>query len=265
MVACSPHRLARAQTCSLAHPDDPSMRVEYFMERPKSPGPWPVIIFLHGHQEWPSGGARDFVKWGVLDEYADRGMLAVAVSQPGYGGSTGPRDFCGPLTQHAVAAVIAKLRGEGYIKDSKIVLEGVSRGAIVAGLVATHDRSISGLVLISGVYDFPAFLRRANSPLQRSIAESMKTETGGSEDSLKARSLLYVGEKINAETLILNGARDDRTDPDQAVRLADLIRAHGGRAQAIIYPAFAHQIPIEVRSKDVDPFIQRVLVTATRR
>jgi len=64
---------------------------------------------------------------------------------------------------------------------------------------------------------------------------------------------------VKAETLILNGAKDDRTDPDQARRVAEIINAHGGHARAIVYPEFGHQIPIEVRSKDVDPFIERVL------
>ncbi len=113
LIACSGHKIAKAQTLSIPHPDDPAKKVEYFLEKPKGDGPWPTIVLLHGHQEWPSAGGKDFVKWGVLDEFAGRGYLAVAVSQPGYGGSTGPADFCGPFTQHAVAAVIAKLHADG--------------------------------------------------------------------------------------------------------------------------------------------------------
>ena len=136
LLACSPHKIARAQTLSIPHPDNPGKKVEYFLERPQGSGPWPAIIFLHGHQDWPTAGGKDFVKWGVLDEFAGRGYLAVAISQPGYGNSSGPADFCGPFTQHAVAAVIAKLRSDGYVKGNKIVIQGVSRGALVAGLVA---------------------------------------------------------------------------------------------------------------------------------
>jgi dipeptidyl aminopeptidase/acylaminoacyl peptidase len=259
LIACSGHRIANAQTLSVPHPDDPSKKVEYFLEKPKGNGPWPTIVFLHGHQEWPRAGGKDFVKWGVLDEFAGRGYLAVSISQPGYGGSTGPADFCGPLTQHAVAAVIAKLHADGYVKENKVLLQGVSRGAMVAGLVAEHDPSIRGIVLISGLYDLPAFAGHAKSAMAVSIVDSMKAETGGTVEALKARSLLTYAQDIKATALILNGAKDDRTDPDQARRLAEIINAHGGHARAIIYPEYGHQIPVDVRSKDVDPFIEQVL------
>jgi len=259
LIACSGHKIAKAQTLSIPHPDDPAKKVEYFLEKPKSDGPWPTVVLLHGHQEWPRAGGKDFVKWGVLDEFAARGYLAVSVSQPGYGGSIGPADFCGPFTQHAVAAVIAKLHADGYVKNNRVLIQGVSRGALVAGMVAAHDPSIRGIVLISGLYDLPAYASHAKSAMAVSIVDSMKAETGGTAEALKARSLLYYAQDVKAETLILNGAKDDRTDPDQARRVAEIINAHGGYARAIVYPEFGHQIPIEVRSKDVDPFIERVL------
>lgn len=259
LIACSGHRIANAQALSIPHPDDPSKKVEYFLEKPKGNGPWPAVVFLHGHQEWPRAGGKDFVKWGVLDEFAGRGYLAVSISQPGYGGSTGPADFCGPFTQHAVTAVIAKLRTQGYIKENRIVIQGISRGALVAGLVAAHDPSITGIVLISGLYDLPAYAGHAKSAMAVSIVDSMKSETNGTAEALKARSLLTYAQDIKATALILNGATDDRTDPDQARRLAEIINTHGGHARAIIYPEYGHQIPVDVRSKDVDPFIEQVL------
>ena len=256
IVACSGHRIARAEALSITHPDDPARKVEYFLEKPKRPGPWPAIIFLHGHQ--PSGG-KDFVTWGVLDDYADRGYLAVSISQPGYGNSTGPADFCGPLTQHAVAAVIAKLRADGYVKANRLLIQGVSRGAMVAGLLASHDSTIGGVVMISGAYDLPEYVRKAESPMQKSVVEALTSETGGSEEALRSRSLLYFTDHLKTPALILNGAKDDRTDPDQALRLAEAINKHGGHAKAIIYPEYGHQIPVEVRNKDIEPFIEQVL------
>lgn len=259
LIACSGHKIAHAQALLITHPDDPARKVEYFLEKPKGNGPWPMIVFLHGHQDSPGAGGKVFVQWGVLDQFAARGYLAVSVSQPGYGNSTGPADFCGPLTQHAVTAVIAKLRGDGYVRDNRILIQGVSRGALVAGLVAAHDPSIRGIVLISGLYDLPEYARHAKSAMSVSIVDAMKMEAGRSEEGLKSRSLLYLAGDVKAETLILNGARDDRTDPDQARRLAQIINAQGGHARAIVYPEYGHQIPIDVRSKDVDPFIEQVL------
>jgi dipeptidyl aminopeptidase/acylaminoacyl peptidase len=259
LLACSGHKIARAQTLSISHPDDPSRQVEYFLEKPQGNGPWPTIVLLHGHQDPPRAGGKDFVQWGVLDQLAARGYLAVSVSQPGYGNSSGPADFCGPFSQHAVAAVIAKLRSEGYVKDNRILIEGISRGALVAGMVAAHDPKIRGIILISGAYDLQEYARRAKSEMAISVVDSMNQETGGSPDALRARSLLNYTQDVKASALILNGAKDDRTDPDQALRLAEAINAHGGHARTIIYPEYGHQIPVDIRNKDVDPFIEQVL------
>jgi dipeptidyl aminopeptidase/acylaminoacyl peptidase len=95
--------------------------------------------------------------------------------------------------------------------------------------------------------------------MSQSIVASITAETGGSPDALKGRSLLYFAQDIHANTLILNGAKDDRTDPEQAVRLAAAITANGGKARAIIYPQYGHQIPVEIRNRDIDPFLERIL------
>ena len=97
---------------TIPHPDDASKQVEYVVRAHQGIGPWPTVVFLHGHQDGDRPGGEVFVHWGVLDAFAERGYLAVAVSQPGYGCSDGPADFSGPFTQHAVSGVIVKLRAE---------------------------------------------------------------------------------------------------------------------------------------------------------
>jgi dipeptidyl aminopeptidase/acylaminoacyl peptidase len=246
-----------ADTIFIHHPDDPGKRVEAFLQKPAGNGPWPTIVFLHGHQEWPSNGGKDFVTWGELDRFAKKGYLAVAVSQPGYGHSSGPADFCGPFTQHAVSAVLAKLRSDGLIAPNKILIEGISRGAITGGLISTYDPSIAGVVLISGVYDLPQF---SANPNYAQISKAFVAETGGSTEAMRVRSLLFFAREIKAAALIINGAKDDRTDPAQAQSLADKINSQGGKARAIIFPNLGHHIPNEVRDKEVDAFIDSVLI-----
>lgn len=263
LSACGPGAASAGLT--IPHPDDASKQVEYFVETPSGQGPWPTVVLLHGHQDGNRPGGKDFVDWGVLENMAERGYLAVAVSQPGYGNSSGPADFCGPFTQNAVSAVIARVREEGLAKPGKLLINGISRGALTAGLVAAQDPSVSGLVLISGVYDLPAYIADSvGSTDKQAVVASIIAETGGTADALMARSILHRAGDIKASTLILNGAKDDRTDPNQARALADSITRGGGKARAIIYPDFGHRIPVGVRAEDVDPFIDEVLAASSR-
>ena len=108
--------------------------------------------------------------------------------------------------------MIAKVRSDGYVLDNKILIEGNSRGALVGGFVAARDPSIRGIVLISGLYDLPSSAR-ARSQMSLSVVESMKAETGGGEDELRSRSLLYAAQSLKVKTLILGVAKDDEPIP----------------------------------------------------
>ena len=260
LLLCACSREASSTGLTMPHPDDASKQVEYVVRTPDGDGPWPTVVFLHGHQDGERPGGEAFARWGVLDAFAERGYLAVAVSQPGYGRSDGPADFSGPFTQHAVSGVIAKLRADRLASPDRLVLLGISRGAITAGLVAAGDTSIAGLVLISGAYDLTEYVADPDAgQAQRLVVRAVQAETGGGADALAARSVLGVAGRIRANTLILNGAQDDRTSPDQARRLAERINRLGGTARAVVYLDYGHQIPVEVRNREVDPFIDRVL------
>jgi hypothetical protein len=99
LFAAGPGAGAPATTTArtMPHPDDRARQVEYFVETPHTPAPWPTVVLLHGYQEAPRSGGRDFAEWGVLHQLAARGYLAVSISQPGYGATSGPADFAGPV------------------------------------------------------------------------------------------------------------------------------------------------------------------------
>lgn len=244
----------------IPNPAKASAQVEYFIDQPPGPGPWPMIVFLHGHQNGVSTpGGQVYSDWGVLRRYAAQGYLAVSVSLPGFGASDGPADFAGPDTQAAVAAVIGTLEAEGLGEPGRVLLHGVSLGAMTAGLVAARDPDIDGVVLISGLYDLPAVLDRPRTPGAAAVRAAVLRQTTGDANALRSRSLLLQVRTVRSAALILNGARDDRTDPDQARRLAEAFRAQGLTAKAVIYPDYGHEIPSAVRQAEIDAFIARQL------
>lgn len=241
------------------HPDRANSTIEFFVERPAGDGPWPTVIFLHGHQSFYKNiGGRAFADWGILKRFAKDGYLAAAVSLPGYGNSSGPRDFAGGYSQDAVFAVIERLEEEQLAKPEKILIQGTSLGAVTAALMAARDDELAGVVLISGLYDLPAFFRQRQSNVVSEIRSMAIDQTGGVEGALETRSAIHLASKIKAHTLILNGARDERTDPAQAVELAARINAAGGHAMVKIFEA-GHDIPVAERDPVISSFIRETL------
>ncbi len=221
------------------HPDRPGARVELYVGPGLGAGRHPGIVYVHGHQSPLLPGGRVYVGWRVLTWEAGHGRVAVAVSQPGYGASDGPADYCGPYTQHAVAAAIRYLRARPDVDPTRIAVEGVSRGAIVASMVAAADPTLAAVVLVSGEYDLGSTYRRLNAtrgwnPLLWTMAANMRREAGASDEAFLDRSALLTPRVIRSPTLILHGALDERLDPEHARQLAARLAAAGTEARLVI-------------------------------
>lgn len=245
---------------TIPHPTNTNAIIEFFLQRPSTPGPQPALILLHGNQpSVPSSGGGVFVQWGELKRLSAMGFAVAAISLPGFGSSTGPKDFAGPFAQDAVGAVISHLEQTGIAKPEYTTVQGISLGAVTGALLAAKDRRIVGLVLISGAYDLPSlFANHGRAGVAEVLAE-FNRQTGGGEQALRERSALFQADKIKARTLILNGARDDRTDPAQAEQLKNAIHADGGQAESVIYPEFGHAIPVQTRQPRIDAFLTQFL------
>ena len=241
-------------------------KAEFFWSKPAGDGPFPMVVFVHGHQEPASNriGGRAFVDWGVLNDYSKSGFVAVAVSQPGYGGSEGKPDFCGPRTQGAVKAVIDHFRRSKFVNPNKIVMEGVSRGAVVASMVAAGDSKLRAVVLISGVYDMKLFyntqcLSGSKTPVVGSICESIRQEMPVTDQGFSDRSARDYASKMKAHVLILHGAEDQNVPPAQAREFADALQKSGGDVELHIFPGFNHHIPLAKRQPIINAFLKRSL------
>lgn len=251
---------------TLPHPQKATAKVEYFWARPKAEGRYPVVIFIHGFQNGEKTiGGKDMVEYGVLAQKTAKGFVAVSVSQPGFGGSDGPRDYCGPYTQDAVQAVIREIRKWKFVDPDKVALYGVSRGAMVASMVTTKDPRIAAAVLVSGSFDLEKLDRMLrergkSDPIVASIAENIKIETGGSTQAFRDRSALYHAKSIRTPTLIINGAKDDRADMDVSTEFSKRLSENGVYSKLVIFTEYGHAVPVNERNKEIDPFLDRYLL-----
>lgn len=241
--------------------------VEVFVTAPEGTGPWPVILFAHGHQSAPRPGARVFTRLdrrpklatvdeGRLEHMRERGYLAAAVSLPGYGDTPGAPDFWGPRTQAALSAALDHLLALPDADRTRVAVYGVSGGAATAAMVATRDPRITALVLAAGLYDLGEAYPTGDPGLDASI----EREAGTAPEAFAARSALRSAEVIKAATLILHGEHDTRGDVvNQARRLAERLREHGTTVRARIYEDIGHAIPIGAQWEEIDPFLQETI------
>jgi dipeptidyl aminopeptidase/acylaminoacyl peptidase len=186
---------------------------------------------------------------------ASRGYVAAAVSQPGYGQSDGPPDFCGPYTQAAVMKVIDFLRQMPVVQPQHVALYGYSRGAIVASMVATQDSQLAAVVLGAGAYDFS---RWYPTPVP-GINANIEREAGTSAEAFRARSAIVHVERMKAPILILHGAQDERVPVRQAEAFAETLQAKGMAVTVKIFPHAKHGIPIDDQDRAIFPFLDAAL------
>jgi dipeptidyl aminopeptidase/acylaminoacyl peptidase len=263
LVACAPTQSgtvvdrdgAVIQRELLPDRQNPGKRVEVFWTTPAGSGPWPVAMYIHGHQEQIRNGGEMYVASGRLGAMARRGYVAASVSQPGYGSSDGPADFCGPRTQDAVLQAMAFLRDKPFVNPNRIALYGYSRGAIVAAMVASRDPQLAAVVLGAGAYDFFTWYP---TPL-RGINANIVNEAGTSPEAFRARSAIYHIDTIKAPILLLHGRQDERVSVRQAEAFHEKLRAAGRSVRMKVFPDARHGIPFGEQVSEIDPFLAEVL------
>lgn len=213
-----------------------------------------AILFVHGNQGGLLLGGREAVDDGSLVRFSSRlGITAAAVSQPGFGASDGPADFCGPSTQQAIIAALDFLRRQPLVDPERIVLYGNSRGAVASAMAATKVHDLKAIILAGGVYD----LREAFKNSSRGLQQAIENEAGLSDEAFLERSALYHADSIRSDTLLLHGKYDDRASIDQAQRFSAALERAGVPVRFHALDG-GHRLPREQVTPILRDFLTRV-------
>lgn len=213
-----------------------------------------AILFVHGNQGGLLLGGKEAVDDRSLLRFSSRlGVTTASVSQPGFGASDGPADFCGPATQQAIIAALDFLRQQPSVDPERIVLYGNSRGAVASAMVATRVRWLRALILTGGVYDLHEAYKHSSKALQQAI----RSEAGTTKQVFADRSALYHSHRIETETLLLHGRYDDRASVAQAERFSKALSSSGVPVSLHTFDA-GHRLPREQVAPILRDFLTRI-------
>lgn len=180
-----------------------------FPARPE--GPAAALLVVHDH----GSHARHMLTFGNL--LALRGYTTMLVSQPGYGQSEGPADFCGPNTIAALAAAVDQLKRTPGVDSQRVAVWGIGRGATAAMNLAAHRSDLKLVIGQSGFYDLGAATGEARA--------AIAAEAGKDTAAWRARSPLLAAAGIHAPVVLLHGGTDREAPLDQAQAFAAALTA----------------------------------------
>ena len=214
---------------------------EAYLTRPAGPGPFPLMILLHGHTFGFMGGAETVVP--EAEAFAsDLCYAGLAVSLPGYG-ETEVRPGKDPkITLNVVLDAASLVEKLPWIDSKRLYLYGFSRGAFFTSLLANQIDGIEGIVLHSGAYDLNRLYQE--TPWFRSLLNP------SGERNPKLMSILPEVPTWYAPTLVLHGEKDSLVSVQQANLLRDSLEAAKKLYRFVLYPNNGHRLPPEdVRRK----------------
>lgn len=228
--------------------------VELFQTLVPDAVPAGALLLVHGYQRGLQLGAKEFVENGALHRLSSAlNITAAAVSQPGFGTSDGPADFCGPHTQRAIMAALDFLKAQPSVDPESMVLFGHSRGAIASAMVAAEVSWLRAVVLSAGIYDLKPVFDTASPGIRRNI----ENEAGLTHEAFLARSALHHVDRIASEILLLHGKYDDRAPVTQAETFADALAGAEVQVALSLFDC-GHRIPREDSNEVLRPFLKRV-------
>lgn len=208
-------------------------RVEAIITRPAAEGKSAGLLLIAGH----SRTAADMLPQMV--RLARAGFATMAVSQPGYGKSTGPADFAGPGTFAAIKAASERFAGAPYVDSARMGVYGYSRGALAAAELATRTDLFKAAVLGGGIYDFQSAHDQIVLP---GIRANMEAEAGLDDEAVRFRSPIEDVAGLDGPVLIVHGAEDRNAPLAQAMALADRLKSAGREHELIVIPGRDHAL-----------------------
>jgi dipeptidyl aminopeptidase/acylaminoacyl peptidase len=207
------------------------MKIPAFYYRPAGPGPFPVVINIHGG---PEAQARPYFSGFVQFLVSEAG---IAVLDPNVRGSDGYGKTYLTLDNGArredsvkdIGALLDWVAGQKDLDAKRVAVVGGSYGGymVLASLVHFGDRLRAGVDVV-GISSFITFLENT-AEYRRDLR---RVEYGDERDpemrkKLEAISPLNHVDKIRSALFVAQGANDPRVPAGEAKQIVEAVRKAG--------------------------------------
>lgn len=221
------------------------LRIEGWLLRPRTPGPHPLVMQIHGGPVWiwhPTwlGRAYAFTLMMLKRGYA--------FFFPNPRGSAGRgRDFVRPVVgdmggadTYDYLSGIDHLVREGIADPQRLGVTGVSYGGFMTSWLVTQDRRFAAAVAVAPVTNYVTEHLISNLPqFVSSFLADTYTNPGG---KYFQRSPIMHAHRAQTPTLNICGALDRCTPPEEAMQFHHALLENGVESVLVTYPQEGHGI-----------------------
>lgn len=178
-------------------PDQIGGHVEIYMQSPEK-GADQLLVFFHG-------AASDRGLKGIAEKWCDhwlkKGYAVASISLPGYGGTSGQKDFCGLHTMAVVNEAVDHVKETLGIKDFGVI--GFGQGGLAGALLAAKRDDVRLVVCANGGYDFFRHMFPGDPLLSVLYEKNYEIDIHDLE-SIEARSLCSQVQNLQAPFFLLH-------------------------------------------------------------
>lgn len=193
-----------------------------------------VVTSLDEHVLYEQG----FCSQWFVQSFLSHKLDVIAVNQPGYGKSSGPKDFLG---SNGLAALVAGITA-GNTKGTKSLRGawGYGSGAGVVALFAKSYAGLEWLILGGGTYDLDSVEKATSSTVLRDNISEMRKKHG--DRVAEDRSVGYDASGLPKIVKIYHGEQDRVAPLEQARAFSDLLKSSGREVTLQVLSARDHDL-----------------------
>lgn len=177
--------------------EDKEEHIDIYIQEPSESSKRLLILLYDSKQDvWDEKETQMWFQYWV-----DKGYIVAAISLPGYGRSSGVKDFCGPITVQAIDEAVSYCIER--FKAQKVGLIGEGQGGLVALLLAAQCSDFSCIVCSGGLYNLREH-RGKDDEFTRTVRRHHYQFDWNSEEDLHCRTPMDWIDSINTPLFILH-------------------------------------------------------------